>query len=170
MSASSQNNHGVKFWLFHFRKPSEMEKPDFIEWWMTKDTNEMFLIVICIQPHFAVWNFVNNQHKRSIPHSENSCEVSSKSHVISLTDMYTFDSSAEAAVDTYQSVCAAYTRLFQRLKLDCVRGTWLLYFSSESVFSSPCVTVRASSWCFENLYLRFLSGTRSLLVIIMILE
>ncbi|XP_071799347.1 probable proline--tRNA ligase, mitochondrial [Asterias amurensis] len=38
-----------------------------------------------------------------------------------MKDMYTFDSSTEAAVDTYQSVCEAYTRLFQRLKLDCVR-------------------------------------------------
>uniref|UniRef100_A0A3Q3EQ91 Probable proline--tRNA ligase, mitochondrial n=1 Tax=Labrus bergylta TaxID=56723 RepID=A0A3Q3EQ91_9LABR len=38
-----------------------------------------------------------------------------------MKDMYSFDSSEEAAFETYESVCAAYARLFTRLGLRCVQ-------------------------------------------------
>ncbi|KAK5869635.1 hypothetical protein PBY51_024337 [Eleginops maclovinus] len=38
-----------------------------------------------------------------------------------MKDMYSFDVSEEAAYETYQSVCQAYTRLFARLGLHCVQ-------------------------------------------------
>ncbi|KAI1892004.1 hypothetical protein AGOR_G00149530 [Albula goreensis] len=38
-----------------------------------------------------------------------------------MKDMYTFDTSEEAAHLTYQTVCQAYTRLFARLGLNCVQ-------------------------------------------------
>ena len=36
--------------------------------------------------------------------------------------MYSFDESAEAAQDTYTTVCGAYERILQRLRLPVVRG------------------------------------------------
>uniref|UniRef100_A0A8C6UD87 Probable proline--tRNA ligase, mitochondrial n=1 Tax=Neogobius melanostomus TaxID=47308 RepID=A0A8C6UD87_9GOBI len=38
-----------------------------------------------------------------------------------MKDMYSFDVSEEAAYETYESVCEAYTRLFARLGLRCVQ-------------------------------------------------
>lgn len=38
-----------------------------------------------------------------------------------MKDMYSFDVSEEAAYETYESVCRAYTRLFARLGLRCVQ-------------------------------------------------
>lgn len=38
-----------------------------------------------------------------------------------MKDMYSFDVSEEAARETYESVCEAYTRLFARLGLGCVQ-------------------------------------------------
>lgn len=38
-----------------------------------------------------------------------------------MKDMYTFDVSEEAAYQTYETVCHAYTRLFARLGLPCVQ-------------------------------------------------
>ncbi|KAG7513246.1 hypothetical protein JOB18_002690 [Solea senegalensis] len=38
-----------------------------------------------------------------------------------MKDMYSFDVSEEAAYETYESVCQAYTRLFARLGLHCVQ-------------------------------------------------
>ncbi|XP_068445990.1 probable proline--tRNA ligase, mitochondrial [Clinocottus analis] len=38
-----------------------------------------------------------------------------------MKDMYSFDASEEAAHETYESVCQAYTRLFARLGLRCVQ-------------------------------------------------
>ncbi|KAF3835354.1 hypothetical protein F7725_027912 [Dissostichus mawsoni] len=38
-----------------------------------------------------------------------------------MKDMYSFDVSEEAAYETYESVCQAYTRLFARLGLRCVQ-------------------------------------------------
>lgn len=38
-----------------------------------------------------------------------------------MKDMYSFDESEEAAFQTYESVCRAYTRLFARLGLRCVQ-------------------------------------------------
>lgn len=38
-----------------------------------------------------------------------------------MKDMYSFDVSEEAAYQTYESVCQAYTRLFARLGLHCVQ-------------------------------------------------
>ncbi|XP_074524517.1 putative proline--tRNA ligase, mitochondrial [Halichoeres trimaculatus] len=38
-----------------------------------------------------------------------------------MKDMYSFDVSEEAAYETYESVCQAYTRLFDRLGLRCVQ-------------------------------------------------
>lgn len=38
-----------------------------------------------------------------------------------MKDMYSFDTSEEAAYQTYHSVCQAYTRLFSRLGLHCVQ-------------------------------------------------
>lgn len=38
-----------------------------------------------------------------------------------MKDMYSFDVSEEAAYQTYESVCEAYTRLFSRLGLRCVQ-------------------------------------------------
>lgn len=38
-----------------------------------------------------------------------------------MKDMYSFDVSEEAAYETYESVCQAYTRLFARLGLQCVQ-------------------------------------------------
>ncbi|XP_068176100.1 probable proline--tRNA ligase, mitochondrial [Antennarius striatus] len=38
-----------------------------------------------------------------------------------MKDMYSFDVSEESAVQTYESVCEAYTRLFKRLGLHCVQ-------------------------------------------------
>lgn len=38
-----------------------------------------------------------------------------------MKDMYSFDVSEEAAYETYESVCQAYTRLFNRLGLRCVQ-------------------------------------------------
>lgn len=38
-----------------------------------------------------------------------------------MKDMYSFDVSEEAAYQTYESVCQAYTRLFARLGLGCVQ-------------------------------------------------
>lgn len=38
-----------------------------------------------------------------------------------MKDMYSFDASEEAAYQTYESVCQAYTRLFSRLGLHCVQ-------------------------------------------------
>ncbi|XP_046941188.1 probable proline--tRNA ligase, mitochondrial [Lynx rufus] len=38
-----------------------------------------------------------------------------------MKDMYTFDSSPEAALETYGLVCGAYSSLFHRLGLQCVR-------------------------------------------------
>ncbi|XP_046905890.1 probable proline--tRNA ligase, mitochondrial [Hypomesus transpacificus] len=38
-----------------------------------------------------------------------------------MKDMYSFDASEEAAYQTYESVCQAYSRLFSRLSLPCVQ-------------------------------------------------
>lgn len=38
-----------------------------------------------------------------------------------MKDMYSFDVSEEAAYETYESVCQAYTRLFARLGLRCIQ-------------------------------------------------
>lgn len=37
-------------------------------------------------------------------------------------DMYSFDESAEAAQETYMTVCRAYGRILQRLRLPIVKG------------------------------------------------
>ena len=36
--------------------------------------------------------------------------------------MYSFDESAEAAQETYSTVCGAYERILQRLRLPIVKG------------------------------------------------
>ena len=42
-------------------------------------------------------------------------------------DMYTFDTTEEAAWNTYSDVSLAYERIFQRLGLNAVKGTCALY-------------------------------------------
>ena len=39
-----------------------------------------------------------------------------------ITDMYSFDESAEAAQETYSAVCHAYERILQKLRLPVIKG------------------------------------------------
>ena len=43
-------------------------------------------------------------------------------HNILHVDMYSFDESAEAAQETYTTVCCAYERILQQLRLPIVKG------------------------------------------------
>ena len=40
-------------------------------------------------------------------------------------DLYSFDRDENAAVDTYESVCRVYERLFDRLGLPALRGMYV---------------------------------------------
>lgn len=53
-----------------------------------------------------------------------------------MKDMYSFDVSEEAAHHTYQSVCQAYGRLFDRLGLRWVQvGVWVVECSHDNCFN-----------------------------------
>ena len=54
--------------------------------------------------------------------------------------MYSFDESAEAAQDTYSTVCGAYERILQRLRLPIVKGKKKKKIGMTGIF--PCAFVR----------------------------
>ena len=52
---------------------------------------------------------------------------------VSSTDMYTFDTDEESAMETYYKVCDAYCKVFDRIGVQYEKGTDTFFMQSAEI-------------------------------------